>query len=261
MDDLSRLSLDLVKTEEVRRLCHYKGVRLIGVSDGTDSAAEGNEMLSGIKGVMNQGFLSDLRKKTHRGLKGQALKGNNCGGRVYGYRPVPVEHPTELDEYGRPRILAVKREIDQEQATRVRQIYRWYADRWSPRDIADEPNRRQVPAPGAAYRRAIRSRHYGTWTSAVLRGDLQHATGLLSNPIYIGQAIWNRREWVLNPETGRRVPRLRPHAEWIETDQPHLRIISPALWEAVRQRHAAQALGPQANGILGAGRNICCRAF
>ena len=40
-------------------------------------------------------------------IVGQALKGNNCGGRDYGYKHVPVEHLTEKDEYGRPKIVAV----------------------------------------------------------------------------------------------------------------------------------------------------------
>jgi site-specific DNA recombinase len=71
---------------------------------------------------MNDIFLDDLRDKTHRGLAGQALKGNNCGGRNYGYKHVPVEHPTEKDEYGRPKILAVRRVIDEEQVADRRQL-------------------------------------------------------------------------------------------------------------------------------------------
>jgi site-specific DNA recombinase len=123
VDDLSRLSRDSMKTEEARRLFVYLGVRLIGISDGIDTAAKGHKALSGFKGLMNDIFLDDLRDKTHRGLAGQAIKGNNCGGRNYGYRHVPTYHPTDTDEYGRPKILAVRREIDEEQARWVRQIF------------------------------------------------------------------------------------------------------------------------------------------
>jgi DNA invertase Pin-like site-specific DNA recombinase len=153
VDDLSRLSRDSMKTEEVRRLFVYLGIRLIGISDGIDTTNKGHKALSGFKGLMNDIFLDDLREKTHRGLMGQALKGNNCGGRVYGYNHLPVYHPTDRDEYGRPRILAVRRQVDEGQAQWVRQVFSWYAEGRSPRDIADELNRRQVPAPGAAYRR------------------------------------------------------------------------------------------------------------
>jgi site-specific DNA recombinase len=123
VDDLSRLSRDSMKTEEARRLFVYLGVRLIGVSDGIDTDSKGHKVLSGFKGLMNDIFLDDLRDKIHRGLAGQALKGNNCGGRVYGYRHVPSCHPTETDEYGRPKVLAVRREIDDEQAQWVRHVF------------------------------------------------------------------------------------------------------------------------------------------
>lgn len=70
VDDLSRLSLDSIKTEEIRRLFVYLGIRMIGVSDGIDTAAKGHKTLSGFKGLMNDIFLDDLRDKTHRGLAG-----------------------------------------------------------------------------------------------------------------------------------------------------------------------------------------------
>ena len=54
---------------------------------------------------MNDLFLDDLAQKTHRGLAGQALKGNNCGGRNYGYKHVPIEHPTERDGVWPPENL------------------------------------------------------------------------------------------------------------------------------------------------------------
>ncbi|MFY4729083.1 recombinase family protein, partial [Nitrospira sp. BLG_2] len=62
----------------------------------------------------------------------------------------------------------------------------------------------------------------------------------LANPIYIGQVIWNRRQWVRNPETKRKKPELRPESEWIVTEQPELRIIPQDLWERVQQRRKMQ---------------------
>ena len=67
---------------------------------------------------------------------GQALKGHNTGGRCYGYTHVPLTDPTQTDEYGRPKIVAVTRAIDAAQAKWVRQIFTWYADGYSPRWIA-----------------------------------------------------------------------------------------------------------------------------
>ncbi len=241
VDDLSRLSRDSMKTEEARRLFVFLGIRLVGISDGIDTANKGAKLLSGVKGIMNDVFLDDLREKTHRGLAGQALKGNNCGGRAYGYKHVPIEHPTEKDEYGRPKVIGAKREIDAGQAKWVKQIFAWYVAGQSPRWIAGELNRLKVPAPGAGYRRKVRRSYHGTWSASVLHGDLRHATGILSNPLYIGRVIWNRRTWVRNPETKKKVPRLRPESEWIMVERPELRIIEQVVWgQAQAKRHGQQ---------------------
>ncbi|MDA2911824.1 recombinase family protein [Nitrospiraceae bacterium AH_259_D15_M11_P09] len=247
VDDLSRLSRDLVETETVRRNFEFWGIRLVGVSDGMDTTMKSNGLLSAIRGAMNQEYLVDLAAKTHRGLAGQAIKGLNTGGRCFGYRHVPVCHATEKDEYGRPRIVAVKREIDPEQAKWVRQIFQWYADGSSPRWIAAELNRLGVPAPGAAYRRKVRPSYYGTWSASVLHGDPKAFTGLLNNVIYVGKLVWNRREWVRNPETKRKLPRLRPQDEWIEKECPDLGIVSDDVWKRVqarRRQHDGPKRGP-----------------
>ena len=137
----------------------------------------------------------------------------------------------------------MRREIDEEQAKWVKQIFEWYAEGKSPRQIASALNQRGIPSPGATYRRKDRSARYGTWSSSALRGELTGATGILANPLYIGKLIWNRREWVRNPETKSKVPRLRPQCDWIVTEQPELRIIPQTLWEKVEARRKDAALG------------------
>jgi site-specific DNA recombinase len=243
VDDLSRLTRDEAELITTRKRLVFWGVRLIGAADGFDTSQRGYKIQASFHGIKNEMYLDDLRDKTHRGLAGQALKGNNCGGRNYGYRHVPIEHPTEKDEYGRPKILAVRRVIDEEQARWVRHIYMMYAGGASARQIAEELNQRKVPSPGASYRRRRPCARYGTWAASVLRGELDRATGILANPLYVGRVIWNRREWVLNPETKRKTPKLRPESEWIVTEQPHLRIIPQALWLKVQARRKAAAHG------------------
>ena len=116
VDDLSRLSRDDVEMKQVIRRFKFWGIRIIGVSDGFDSDSKGHKIQAGVRGLMNEIYLDDLRDKTHRGLTGQAIKGNNCGGRSYGYQHIPIEDPTQTDQYGRLRVVAVKREIDSEQS-------------------------------------------------------------------------------------------------------------------------------------------------
>jgi DNA invertase Pin-like site-specific DNA recombinase len=231
LDDLSRLSRDQIEmTLVMRRFC-YLGIRIIGVSDGCDSNSENYKMHAGFSSLMNELYLDDLRKKTHRGLTGQALKGNSCGGNVYGYRRVAIEDANHRDEYGRPAIISVRREVAPEQAAVVRQIFELYADGHAPRRIAAELNRQGVPSPRG-----------GTWAATAIYGDMTKGTGLLNNELYIGRYIWNRSKWVPNPDTGRRNRKLRPEEDWIVKELPELRIIDQALWDRVKHRQHLQAV-------------------
>lgn len=218
VDDLSRLSRDDYEMKGVLRRFHWQGLRVIGVSDGYDSTRKGHKIHAGFKGLMNEMFLDDLRDKTHRGMTGQALKGYNCGGRTYGYRNVPIENTTRRDAYGRPMVIAVRYEIDPLQAEQVRQIHTWYAEGYSYSWIADALNRKAIPASRG-----------GTWAMSGVKV-------ILENEMYEGRLIWNRREWVKHPDTGKRTYKARPKSEWIVTENPELRIVQTDIIEAVRIR-------------------------
>lgn len=108
------------------------GCRLIGVTDGINTASKGHKLQAGMKGLMNDIFLDDLRERTHRGMVGQALKGYHCGGRAYGYVLVPEHHPTKLDPYGQPTRIGTRLEQHSEQAAVVRWIFECFEKRAEP---------------------------------------------------------------------------------------------------------------------------------
>lgn len=236
VDDLSRLSRDDVELKTTIRRFLFWGIRIVGVSDGFDSASKGYKIHAGVRGLINEIYLDDLREKTHRGMVGQVLKGNNAGGRTYGFRNVPIEDKSRKDEYGRPVIVAVRRKINPEQAKVVRQIFELYADGNSDRWIAYELNRRGVLSPRGS-----------TWVGSAVRP-------MLRNKLYIGQYIWNRSTLVRNPDTGSRKRIPRPEDEWIVQKMPHLRIVPQDLWDRVVARRqeiheklaAIQRLNPKA---------------
>lgn len=214
VDDLSRLSRDDIEMKKVIRDFSFRRLRIIGVSDGYDSTTKGHKIHAGMKGLMNELYIDDLREKTHRGMTGQALKGYNCGGRTYGYRNVPIEDATRKDQYGRPVVTAVRYEIHEEQAEWVRKIFKWWVEGKSYRSIAFHLNDLGVP-----------SSRNSTWAVSAVKV-------ILENEMYCGQVIWNRRQWEKDPETGKRLYRERPKSEWVVTPAPELQIISPELWEA-----------------------------
>src|SRR5262249_38197932 len=111
VDDLSRLTRNEAELIQTRERLKFWRVRLIGVSDGFDTAQKGHKIQASFRGIQNEMFLDDLREKTRRGMAGQALKGYSAGSRVYGYRrggapgpphsahkrqppPLPPPHPS-----------------------------------------------------------------------------------------------------------------------------------------------------------------------
>jgi hypothetical protein len=202
------------------------------VSDGYDSAAKGEKIQSSMRGLMNEMYIDDLREKVMRGMTGQAMKGNNVGGRCYGYRHVPQYDPIKTSPDGQPVVLCVRREINDEQAEVIRIIFELFAQGWSPRAIAKHLNDAGIPSPRG-----------GKWLQSAIYGDPDVGYGILNNPLYSGRFVWNRRECRKNPDTGKRVHVRRDESEWITTEMPDLRIVSEQLWAKVKARQERLRLG------------------
>ena len=75
VDDLSRLSRDLVETLSLFRRLKRHGVELVAVTDDIQTSHQMAKLQITIKGLVNELYLDDLRDKTHRGLTGRALAG------------------------------------------------------------------------------------------------------------------------------------------------------------------------------------------
>jgi site-specific DNA recombinase len=86
---------------------------------------------------------------------------------------------------------------------------------------------------------------------SALYGSPRKGSGILNNSAYIGVYIWNRSQWIKDPDTGARVRQDRPQDEWKTVKRDHYRIISDELWRKVRQRMGAERLNA---GTSGAGR-------
>lgn len=228
LEGLDRLSREIGEGETITKRLEHCGIRIIGTADGYDSAASGRKVMRIARGLVNELYLDDLREKTHRGLAGQFDRGNHVGGVCFGYRSEPAPD-------GRGRQLVV----DPAQAGVVRQIFEWFADGHSARHIAHRLNAERTASPRG-----------GTWAVSALVGDTKRGAGILNNEAYIGRIVWNRRQWLKDPETGKRRYVDRPEAEWQVRESPELRIVPAELWERVRNR---QRSGPKAGTRTGRG--------
>lgn len=214
VDDLSRLSRDSIEVAQAIRRLTFRGVRVVGASDGTDTGRKGHKAEVGLRGIMSELYLSDLADKTHRGLAGKALAGKSAGGLPYGYRVTETGH----------------RAIDEAQANVVRRIFAGYLSGLTARELAAALNRDGIPSP-----------RNSTWAMSAIHGDTRRGIGILANPIYAGQQVWNRSRWVKHPDTGRRVRQERDASEHVTTLHPELAIVDGATWEAVQRRLRAHS--------------------
>jgi hypothetical protein len=184
---------------------------------------------------MNALFLKDLAEKTHRGLRGRVEDGKSAGGLCYGYRV--------LKTLNAGTVTTGEREIDPEQAAVVERIFRDFVAGVSPKQIAKNLNRGGLAGPFG-----------GSWSPSTVHGNAKRGTGILNNELYIGRLVWTRLRYVRNPDTGKRVSRLNPEAEWMSKEVPDLRIVADDLSTAAKSRQKQTRHTMTTAGTLGAAK-------
>jgi site-specific DNA recombinase len=224
VDDTSRLSRKLIDSLQIFEQLQFAGIRVVFVAQGIDTNSEQAELLVATHGIVDSLYLKDLAKRTFRGVEQLALNGLHTGGRVFGYRRVPIESMTERDSHGRAIIAGVKLEVDPDQAATVRRIFERYAAGHSLKRIAVDLNDERVLSPQPQKGRIARS-----WCPSSVRH-------ILHNERYRGLVIWGKTCKVRSHETGKRIYRRKPKSEWRRKEIPAQRIISDELWNAVRER-------------------------
>jgi site-specific DNA recombinase len=119
VDDLSRLSRELWDLGSIvfqdLALCR---VHVIDVGTGMGSDDPNARLMFATRGLVNDAFLENVRRQTHRGLEGRALAGFWTGGRVYGYRTIREPTPADPEH---PRAIP---QVDPAEAEIVRRIFR-----------------------------------------------------------------------------------------------------------------------------------------
>ncbi len=218
-EGLDRLSRDQENIAGIYKRLNFAGVKIFTLADG-----EITDLHIGLKGTMNALFLKDLAAKTHRGIRGRVEKGKSGGGLSYGYDVVK-----KFDASGEP--VRGERTINQEQAIIINRIFEEYAAGKSPKKIAWALNKENAPNPSGK-----------GWSASTINGTRKRGSGIINNPLYIGQLIWNRESYFKNPDTGKRVARLNPKEEWVISDVPELRIVTQELWDKVRAKQVALSL-------------------
>jgi site-specific DNA recombinase len=209
VEALDRLSRDQEDLAAMYKRLTFADVLIEAVFDG-----RADPIQVGIRALVGQLYISDLRAKVKRGMSGLVREGRYPGGLIFGYRPVS----------GRPGEL----KIEPEEAVIVKRIFAEYTLGKSPRAIAADLNKDGIAAPRGE-----------RWTASTINGNKARGYGILQNQIYSGKLVWNRVSMIRDPQTGRRVSRPNSMEEWQFRDVPELAIVEPSVWCGATSRKAA----------------------
>ena len=233
MDAVKQGDVDLVIAEALDRISRdqedvaaiYKRLQFAGVTLFTLAEGQISELHIGLKGTMNALFLKDLAEKTKRGQRGRVELGRVPGGKSFGYNLVH-----NLLDNG--QVDRGQRTVNEEEASVVRRIFNEYVNGNSPRKIATELNKDNIPSPRGGY-----------WNASTINGNQKRRNGILNNELYLGRIIYNRQSFVKDPDTGKRRSRPNPEDLWIITHVPELQIIDQDTWDkaqALKHRFASR---------------------
>ena len=235
--DFARLARNQEDLGWIRNRMRVQRKTAVEASTGLDLDNVGARVM----GVMSEEYLEKVRLDTHRGLRGRFDRRLATGGCPFGYRTVPII--VGETGHGLPKIDGYQLEVDPERSPVVERLFQGYAiNGLGLRTLARQMNEEGAPS----------ARGNG-WAPTAIRE-------MLSNPIYRGERIWNRSQFVKDHETGKRRRFERPESEWVRQEDEAWRIVSDELWQAAQsargrrnERHLRDAQGRIRRSATGAG--------
>lgn len=219
VDDLSRLSRSNYQMMTMVLKFNYYCTKIISVSDGINTDDENSKLGIQLRGLVNELYLDDLRKKTMRGLEGQKLRGFSTGERVYGYDSKPFGKSRPNGRNGL-RYEGMVHEIHPQEAEVVKSIFRYYLAGNSIHKIASILNQDKVPT---------KKDSLGKWCGSTV-------SRLLRNSKYIGTWDWRKTRRVSDPTTGKKRSCPRPEKERVSLFREDLVVIDQETWEKAQKK-------------------------
>ena len=132
--DMSRLGRDYLKVGQIMEILRQKGVRLIAINDGVDSA-RGDDDFTPFRNIMNEYYARDTSRKIRSTFQSKGKSGKHVTGLViYGYLWNETRDQWLVDEYA---------------AGVVKRIFQMTIDGMGPYQIAAKLKEEQILIPSA----------------------------------------------------------------------------------------------------------------
>ncbi|PZR48605.1 recombinase family protein [Paraburkholderia fungorum] len=206
VDEISRLARSSLEFAHLEQRIERTRVRVVSC-DGTDSSVAGWQLQFGISGLIAAHFVRETSHRVKRGMQGQLIRGFMIGKAAYGYRP--VRQGDRENEGG--TVWA----IEEETASRVREIYAMRFGGASLNAIAEHLNLEGVPCP-----RPSKDGGTGYWRPATVRQ-------ILGNTVYRGVVVY-RGSSFSKAKARREKQDITP----VEYARPELRLVDDNIWYA-----------------------------
>lgn len=217
VDEIARATRDGIETLLLGHFVQTCGKRMIGVSDGFDSADQFSKMKLHFFAMFNEQFVDQHRQKVLRGKSGAARRGTLLGRCPLGLKAVPAVDGNGVPMRVRNGNQANTFGVDPETRHIVELLAQRFVDeRRSAYQIAREFNR-------------LRMGGRATWTQGTL-------LKMLRNPLYTGIYVYNRVKHVKDPVTGKTTLVIRPRTEWHVRRFPQAQIWRWERWKQIRAR-------------------------
>lgn len=226
--DLSRLGRDYIQTGwYLEVVLPEKGVRLIAVNDGIDTA-HGQADIAPFRNVVNEQYARDTSRKIRSSLQAKMRAGQYIGNFApYGYRKDPADKNHLLP--------------DEPAAGIVRRIFAWAAAGQTASEIACALNRSGV-LPPALYRcerfPALDPTQYtqhGEWTAAGVGR-------ILGDAVYMGHIVQGKTSKISFKSDK---VRTNPRDEWMIVRDCHAPLVTQAVFDAAAQQRKGRRHAPK----------------
>lgn len=228
MSEESRLGRDRIRTEYSMLGIVEAGVRVFCYLTDQEVCMEDetSRFMGAARHFASGAERERARQRTLDALQRKARAGHVTGGKVFGYDNKEVLSPSGQRLY-------VVHAVNEKEAAIVRMIFEMYASGLGITRIAKRLNAESIMAPRQSSR---------GWAPCAVRVMLRRV-------LYFGVIVYGQLQKVNRGGTKKR--RRRDEKDLIRVDAPHLRIIEPALWEAVQARLATNhtSTGPRLRDV------------
>ena len=219
LKDSSRMARNYLQAGLYRQMFREKGVRLICINDGTDTA-QGEDDFTPFRDIMSEWYARDCSRKMRSSLQTKGKKGVPLSSRPpYGYIRNPANKESWL--------------VDETAAAIVRRIYNLAVEGKAPFDICRILHDEQVERPSyyltkngyANYARALEAKDPYAWVE-------DNVKTILRREEYLGHVVNFR---VKKASFKSKKQEFLPKEDWYIFENVHEPIIEKETWELVQK--------------------------